>query len=209
MDRASGEFPKQPSIDRSECQTPLTGKPPKGRLLLQKPGHFGTGKIRIPDQPGDPPDLRFGGFQPAAEIGGAAILPNNGPMDRFSGPAVPQERCLALVGNSDGGNLRKPNPPLLKPFSDDVQYRTPKVGRVMLHPAGLWEILMDFSVGLRNDSAVPVEENGARAGRSLVNREDVRLYFLSASTSALPNASAASGPEPVMILPSVSTGFPV
>ncbi len=79
----------------------------------------------------------------------------------------------------------------------------------MLDPAGPRVVLRELLVGLGNDPAAAVVEDRPRAGRPLVNRENNGSYCASASTSALPNSSAASGPEPVMMLPSFSTGFPV
>src|SRR5580693_6825610 len=40
-----------------------------------------------------------------AESGGAAILPDNGVVDRFAGCAVPNDSGLALVSDADRGDV--------------------------------------------------------------------------------------------------------
>ena len=44
-------------------------------------------------------------FELLAESGGAAVLPDDGVIDGFAGGAVPDDGCLALVGDADGGHV--------------------------------------------------------------------------------------------------------
>src|SRR6185369_197442 len=44
----------------------------------------------------------------AAEVGGPAVLPDDGAVDGPAGGAVPDDDGLALVGDPDGGDLVRP-----------------------------------------------------------------------------------------------------
>ena len=46
-------------------------------------------------------------LQPLAEVGGAAVLPDDRVVDRLAGLAVPDDRRLALVGDADRGDRRR------------------------------------------------------------------------------------------------------
>ena len=46
-----------------------------------------------------------GGFEPVAILRGAAVLPHDGVGDGLAGLAIPQQRCLALIGDPDGGDV--------------------------------------------------------------------------------------------------------
>src|SRR5207244_11465518 len=50
--------------------------------------------------------------QRSAGVGGAAILPDDGVVDRLAGRAVPHDRGLALVGDADGGDVLRRKPGL-------------------------------------------------------------------------------------------------
>jgi len=48
-------------------------------------------------------------FEPAADRRGAAVLPDNGPVKRAAGSAIPKNRGFPLVGDSDRGDGRGTN----------------------------------------------------------------------------------------------------
>jgi hypothetical protein len=58
------------------------------------------------------PVLRMARQPLRAQLGaqrlGAAVLPDDGVVDRLAGAAVPQHRGLALVGDADGGDVARP-----------------------------------------------------------------------------------------------------
>ncbi len=45
------------------------------------------------------------GLQSGADVGGAAVLPDDGAVHGLAGRAVPHHRGLALVGDADGGDV--------------------------------------------------------------------------------------------------------
>ena len=53
------------------------------------------------------------------------------------------------------------------------QLRGPDLHRVVLDPAGLRKVLRQLALRLRDDAALRIEDDAARAGRALVQREDV------------------------------------
>ena len=73
--------------------------------VVEDPGDLGAGEIRIEDQAGLGRDLAFmaGALQRLAAVGGAAVLPDDGVVDRLAGGAVPHHGRLALVGDADAG----------------------------------------------------------------------------------------------------------
>ncbi len=80
----------------------------------------------------------------------------------------------------------------------------------MLDPSGFRIVLTNLLVGLSDRPAGLGIEDRAAAGCSLIDGENKRtLLYFNASTNALPNASAASGPDPVINLPSFSTALAV
>ena len=93
---------------------------------------------------------------------------------------------------------------------NNPESRTPNFVRVVFDPSRFGEMLMKFLVGLRDGPAGSAVKDRPGPGGPLINGENqMGAYDFKASANALPNASAASGPEPVMSKPSCSTGLPV
>ena len=113
-------------------------------------------------------------LQPIAELRGAAVLPDDGVVDRLAGLAVPDDGGLALVGDADGRDVARPQPGAAERLDRDGDLRRPDLVRVVLDPAGLREDLLELLLRDADDGAVVVEHDGAGAGGALVEREDVR-----------------------------------
>ncbi len=80
--------------------------------MVQQPLDLGAGKIGIKQQAGARGDhaLLSGSLQPGADIGGAAVLPDDGGMDRLAGRTVPDQGRFPLVGDADGRDATGPDP---------------------------------------------------------------------------------------------------
>ena len=98
-----------------KASSPASAAVARAGDVVEQPGDLGGGEIRIEQQPG------LGRRSPArgrrarsvvAGVGGAAVLPDDGVVDRLAGRAVPDDRGLALVGDADGGDVLRREPGL-------------------------------------------------------------------------------------------------
>ena len=112
-------------------------------------------------------------LQLVAEGGGAAILPDDGVVDRLAGLAVPDDGRLALIGDADGGDVaaveRRLSPGLRgRPRAGYCQISS---GSCSTQPA-CGEDLAEFLLRDGADAPVVVENDGARTGGALVESEN-------------------------------------
>lgn len=91
---------------------------------------------------------------------GAAILPDNGIVQRDSGFAIPEEGRFALVGDTDGSNLIRSDRCAGNCFRRHPDLGRPDLLAVMFDPPGLGEDLAKFA--LRDAAHRPglVEDHG-------------------------------------------------
>ena len=82
--------------------------------MVEQPGDLGGREIRIEHQAGFLRDrgLMPGRAQRRAGVGGAAVLPDDGVVDRPAVDAIPDDRGLALVGDADAGDVLGAEPAL-------------------------------------------------------------------------------------------------
>src|SRR5580658_2339394 len=100
-------MPDEPTVDSAEGQLSSLGAGTGATNVVENPGDFCGGEIRIENEAGL---VRYGVtgaacFQGCACRGGAAVLPDDGRMDRLAGCAVPHDNGLALVGDADGRHV--------------------------------------------------------------------------------------------------------
>ena len=114
------------------------------------------------------------GLQPVAESAVRRSCQTMALCDRLAGLAVPDDRRLALVGDADRGDVPRPDLRAAERFDADADLRRPDFLRVVLDPAGLRKDLCELLLRDRADGAVVIEDDGARTGRALIEREDVR-----------------------------------
>ena len=74
-------------------------------------------------------------MQPGAGIGGAAVLPDDGVVDRDAGGTVPDQSGLALIGNADGGNFGDTDAGFGNCGAGGAEGGGLQVGRIMFNPA--------------------------------------------------------------------------
>ena len=137
MHLAAGEPPQQIAIDGAEHQFAAAGAFARARDVVENPGDLGAREIGIDDQAGLGRDHRLVAFalQFGADVGGAAVLPDDGAMDGLAGGAVPHHGGLALVGDPDRGDVFCLEAGLLQRVAADHDGRGPDVLRLMLDPA--------------------------------------------------------------------------
>ena len=75
--------------------------------MVKDPRHLGAGKVRIEHQAGALPDQALGAdfLQFRAARGGAAVLPDDGRINRLAGLAIPDDGGFALVGDAAGDQV--------------------------------------------------------------------------------------------------------
>ena len=168
------EIPRDPCVDRAERELSALGADARARNVVEQPRELRAREIRVEHEAG----LRAHRFLGArrAQLGalrrGATVLPHDRVVERLTGLPIPQHSGLALVGDADRADLLWLDAGLLDRLARGVALRDPDFLRIVLDPAGLREDLAEFA--LRNGArrAFFVEDDGARAGRALIERQD-------------------------------------
>ena len=169
---AAGEPPQQIAIDGAEDQFAALGARARAGHVVEDPGDLGAGEIGIEDQAGLGRDrgLVAFGFELGADIGGAAVLPDDGAVDGLAGGAVPEHGGLALVGDADRGDVLGGDVGLASaPRGRSATRRGPDVLRLVLDPARRREMLREFLLRGGRDRDVGAKHDGARGCGALVD----------------------------------------
>ena len=168
-----GEFEQQPAVHGSEGQLTTLGTRTRARQPVEQPGELGRREIRIEQQPAARRDLRLvaGCAQRLADIGGSPVLPDDGGRHGHPGCAIPQHRGFALVADAHRRDIARREPRSAQRFDHGAALRIPDLERVVFNPPGLWKVLTEFALRLRDDLATRVEDQRARTGGALVERE--------------------------------------
>jgi hypothetical protein len=159
-------------IDRAERELAALGPDPRARNVVEQPRELRAREIRVEHEAG----LRAHRFlgarraQLGALRGSAPVLPHDRVVERLAGLPVPQHRGLALVGDADRADLLRLDAGLLDRLARGVALRDPDFLRIVLDPAGLREDLAEFALRARARRAFCIEDDGARAGRALIER---------------------------------------
>ena len=133
-----------------------------------------AGEVGVDRQPGPLPHQRLLPRRPqlVAALGGAAVLPDQGAVDRLAARRVPGDHGLALVGDPDPVELGALDPGVGDRLGGDPPRHLPDLGGVVLDPARPREVLLELRVGAAGDPPLAVEDEAGRAGGPLVDRED-------------------------------------
>jgi len=143
--------------------------------VVEQPAELGAGKIRIEQQPGFLAEVRRASllFQRGAEVGGAAILPDDGAVQRPAGAAVPEQRRLALVGQADRRDVFAGEIGLGHGAERGAARGLPQIARVVFDPAGPRVVLGEFLLRAGHGAAAPVKDDRAGGSGALVEGKDV------------------------------------
>ncbi len=132
---------KQVAVDGAEQELAALGARARARHMVEDPGDLGAGEIGIDDQPRFGRDRRLMpvGLEPCADVGGAAVLPDDGAMDRLAGGLVPHQRRLALVGDADRGDVGRGRACLAQRLAAGGDGRTSRCLRARARPSRMPE----------------------------------------------------------------------
>ena len=154
------EIPDQPAVDSAEGELALVGAFARPWHIVEYPADLGCREIRIDRQTGFFPHDGFEAtaFQFIAEIGRAAVLPDDGVVHRAARLAVPHDGRFALVGDADGGDRCAIQSRVRDGFGGDAGLRRPDILRVMFDPTWLRIYLREFLLRYRDDVAGPIKQ---------------------------------------------------
>ncbi len=175
MDLAAGQPPQQVTIDGAELELAAPGAFARAGDVVEYPGHFSAGKIGIDDQAGLGRNCRLMAFglQASADVGGAAVLPDDGAVNGLAGDAVPHHRGFALVGDTDGGNVLGRDIRPLQRLAAGRHRRGPDVLRLVFDPARGRKMLREFLLRGRCDGNIGAKDDGARGGGALIDGQHI------------------------------------
>ncbi|MGY3134299.1 hypothetical protein ACVWZM_004981 [Bradyrhizobium sp. USDA 4501] len=176
VDSPAGEPPQQIAVDGAEQEFAALGALARARHVIEDPGDFGAGEIGIDDQTGLGRNHRLMalGLEFCADVGGAAVLPDDGAVHGLSGGAVPHHGGLALVGDADRGDIFRLEAGLLQRLTAHHHGRGPDVLRLVLDPAGGGEMLRKLLLRDGGDGDVAAKHHGARRCGALIDGQHER-----------------------------------
>ena len=108
-----------------------------------------------------------------AQCMGAAVLPNDRRIHGHAGCPVPNNRCLALIGDTNGANLIGAQIRAAERAINHLEHRLPDFLRIVLNPAIFRKILRELLLTDPNNLAVLIKYHGTRAGGALVNGKNI------------------------------------
>ena len=172
---AAGQAPQQEAVDRAERQLALDGRRARAVDVIEQPGDFGGGEIRIEQQPGARGYQRLVALlsQGGAGVGGAPVLPDDGIVDRPAGCAIPHHGGFALVGDADRGDVARFRIRLRHGGTDRRDRRGPDFFRIVLDLSRTRIDLAEFLLRGRDRLERGVEHDRARRGRALIDCEEI------------------------------------
>src|SRR5947209_8618777 len=118
---ALGQLPDEPCVDRAERQLAGVGESAGTGYVVEDPRDFCSGEVCIDKQSRALLNQRLAtvSAQALAEIGGAAVLPDDRVVHRHAAFAVPDDCRLALIGDADGGNVSWAGSQFVESFHSD------------------------------------------------------------------------------------------
>ena len=107
MDIAAGKTPQQKTVDGAEGEMALVRQAPRPVHVVEDPCHLGRREIRVETQAGFAGDhIICAALAEFAAIScRSPILPDNRVIDAFAAASIPDDRRLALVGDTDSGDI--------------------------------------------------------------------------------------------------------
>ena len=161
---------------------PAPGLPPHGpeangswwpRNRRRGPGRWPGGcDLPGPAPAGRPPGVRCGGTARRWRCGWGVQSP--GPRGWWS----------PVVGDADGGDLRRVHPGLGQHFHHHAVLGGPDFHGVVLHPALPGVVLGEFLLGCAHNVLLPVKEDGAGAGGALIQGQKIGSHRCSSCVNS-------------------------
>ena len=200
------EFPNQPCLHGSEEKLAPFGALPHPLDMVENPRKLGCRKIGVQHKPGLLTDSVRMRRKTVTVIDGPAALPHDGAIHRATGLAVPYNRRLTLVRDSDGVNLLRRDSGLAHRLNRNAELRRPKFHRIVLNPARLRIILRNLLLRDAHNLAVMIENDSPLRCGSRIERHDKLFHkpiFL------LPESYCCAQPAPSRINARISRCTPV
>ena len=172
---SAGELEDEPGVDGAGGEFASLGAGAGIGDLAEEPVDFAGGEVGVEDEAGLLLDEGF--LAAVAEgghvVGGAAVLPDDGVVERLAGVFVPEEGGLALVGDAEGGDVGGGDARFFNGLAGGLEDGLPDLGGVVLDPTGLGEVLGEFLLRDGEGAAAVVVDDGAGAGGALIESEEV------------------------------------
>src|SRR5690606_36812545 len=108
---------------------------------------------------------------------GAAILPDDGVVNRFAGLPIPNDNACPSIGYADGRVIAGRYSGFFECEFDRSCYSRPNFFRVMLHPAVFGKNLFELALADTHNFALVVKYNRAAGCRSLVYRKHISCHL--------------------------------
>ena len=170
-----GEPVHQPGVDGPEIHLPRLGLSTQPVDVIQHPAELRGAEVGVEHQPGrlSDPCLLAALLQLGAHLCRPAVLPDDGPGQGLPSGAVPHRRRLPLVGDADGGHHVGADVRVGKALLAAPLDRLPDLPEVVLHPAGAGKVLGELAVCLADHLELVVDDEDVRAGRALIDCEEI------------------------------------
>ena len=194
---AAGQSPDKEAVDRAKREIALLGQRARVLDIVEQPRDLRRGKIGIEQKPRPFRDKAFEALR--LELGamrrGAAILPDDGVVDRLAGLAIPDQRRFPLIGDADASQVRGVAVRFAQRLAPRLQHASPDVLGIVLDPSLPRENLGEFPLRHRDRRSVGAEDDGASRCRALIDDENASLHAASILTGYETGSGAA--PDPV------------
>ncbi len=190
---AASQSPQQEAVNGAKGQLPTRRALSRPRDMIEDPGDLGPREVRIEHQARLGLHLRLLAAidQLVDAMSRAAILPDDGVVNRTPRVTLPDDGRLALVGDTDGDDLLGRDARLGLRGLNGLQGGVPDRLRIVLDPAGLRIDLRVFLVhaGAHLERLIQQERGGA--GGALIDGADQLVRHGGASIARAVRGSRA------------------
>ena len=175
---AAGQVPDDPRVGVAEHRLAASRRVAHARHVVEDPLDLRARKIGRRRKAGARADhLSLRLRQRVDDPIGPRVLPDDRVVPGLSGLRVPDDRRLALIGDADGGQVRRGDVGVAHRARDHLVGARRDLQRIVLDPAGLRQDLLVLEL-MAGDLVAPlVEHHEAGARRPLVDRSDVTWHL--------------------------------
>ena len=157
-------------VDGTEEEFAFVSKFLGFRDVVEEPADLGGGEVGVNDEAG----LLFDGLEVSLRlqflgvVRGTAALPDDGVVNGTAGRFVPKDGGLALVGDTDGGDVGGIDLAFAEDGGDTLQLGHEDVFGSVLNPACMRVDLLELSLGFGDDLAILVKDDRSGTGGTLI-----------------------------------------